>query len=70
MGFATNVFLNLSIYVADILAPTIIGAQLSIPFGILLSSIFLKEKVNFKKWILISWIFREFLFTTDQTVGG
>ena len=53
MGFATNVFLNLSIYVADILAPTIIGAQLSIPFGILLSSIFLKEKVNFKKWILI-----------------
>ena len=53
MGFATNVFLNLSIYVADILAPTIIGAQLSIPFGILLSSIFLKEKVNLKKWILI-----------------
>ena len=35
MGFATNVFLNLSIYVADILAPTIIGAQLSIPFAIL-----------------------------------
>ena len=53
MGFATNVFLNLSIYVADILAPTIIGAQLSIPFGILLSSVFLKEKVSLKKWILI-----------------
>ena len=53
MGFATNVFLNLSIYVADILSPTIIGAQLSIPFGVLLSSIFLKEKVNFKKWIFI-----------------
>ena len=53
MGFATNVFLNLSIYVADILAPTIIGAQLSIPFGVLLSSIVLKEKVNLKKWILI-----------------
>ena len=30
MGFMTNVFLNLSIYVADILAPTIIGSQLSI----------------------------------------
>ena len=53
MGFATNVFLNLSIYEADILSPTIIGAQLSIPFGVLLSSIFLKEKVNFKKWIFI-----------------
>lgn len=53
MGFATNVFLNLSIYVADILSPTIIGAQLSIPFGVLLSSIILKEKVNLKKWILI-----------------
>ena len=53
MGFATNVFLNLSIYVADILSPTIIGAQLSIPFGVLLSSIFLKEKVIYKKWILI-----------------
>jgi len=37
MGFATNVFLNYSIYVADILLPTIIGTQLSIPFGILFS---------------------------------
>ena len=53
MGFATNFFLNLSIYVSDILAPTIIGAQLSIPFAILLSFIFLKEKVSIKKWILI-----------------
>ena len=53
MGFATNVFLNLSIYVADVLSPTIIGSQLSIPFGILLSSIFLKERVVLKKWILI-----------------
>ena len=53
MGFATNVFLNYSIYVADILSPTIIGTQLSIPFGILFSLFFLKEKVSIKKWVLI-----------------
>ena len=53
MGFATNVFLNYSIYVADILSPTIIGTQLSIPFGILFGSLFLNEKVTFKKWTLI-----------------
>ena len=53
MGFATNVFLNYSIYVADILSPTIIGTQLSIPFGILFGSFFLKEKVTIRKWVLI-----------------
>ena len=53
MGFATNVFLNYSIYVADILSPTIIGTQLSIPFGILFGSFFLNEKVTIKKWTLI-----------------
>ena len=57
MGFATNVFLNYSIYVAEILSPTIIGTQLSIPFGILLSSFFLKEKVSNIKWFLIFLIF-------------
>ena len=49
MGFATNVFLNLSIYVADILAPTIIGAQLSIPFGHFIKFNFFKGKSKFKK---------------------
>ena len=44
MGFATNVFLNYSIYVADILSPTIIGTQLSIPFGIVFGSFFFKRK--------------------------
>ena len=57
MGFATNVFLNYSIYEAEILSPTIIGTQLSIPFSILLSSFFLKEKVSNKKWLLIFIIF-------------
>ena len=41
------------IYVANILSPTIIGTQLSIPFGILFSLFFLKEKVSIKKWVLI-----------------
>ena len=57
MGFATNVFLNYSIFVAEILSPTIIGTQLSIPFSILLSSFFLKEKVSTTKWFLIFIIF-------------
>ena len=37
----------------NILAPITIGAQLSIPFGIILSSIFLNEKISYKKWLLI-----------------
>tara|TARA_E500000075_G_scaffold18092_1_gene14798 strand:+ start:865 stop:1722 length:858 start_codon:yes stop_codon:yes gene_type:complete len=62
MGFATNVFLNYSIYVADILSPTIIGTQLSIPFGILFGSFFLKEKVSTKKWALIIICFLGIIF--------
>jgi len=53
MGVGTNFFMNLSIYNANIVSPTIIGSQLAIPFGILLSSIFLKENVSIKKWFFI-----------------
>ena len=53
MGVGTNLFMNLSIYYANVVSPTIIGSQLAIPFGVLLSSIFLKENVSFKKWFLI-----------------
>ena len=52
-GIAVNFFLYFSIHVSSILAPITIGAQLSIPFGIILSSIFLKESISYKKWILI-----------------
>ncbi len=52
-GVAVNMFLYLSINASSILAPITIGAQLSIPFGIILSSIFLNEKISYKKWILI-----------------
>tara|TARA_Y100000741_G_C17966684_1_gene442119 strand:+ start:15 stop:605 length:591 start_codon:yes stop_codon:yes gene_type:complete len=35
------------------MSPLVIGAQLSIPIGIILSSIFIGESINYKKWILI-----------------
>ena len=53
MGFMANFFMTLSLKEAAIVSPIIIGSQLAIPFAILLSSFFLKEKVNYKKWILI-----------------
>ncbi len=53
MGFFVNFFMNLSLNNSDIVSPIIIGSQLAIPFAILLSSFFLKEKVSYKKWILI-----------------
>ena len=52
-GVGVNFFLYYSIYVSSILAPITIGAQLTIPFGIIISSIFLKENISYKKWIFI-----------------
>ena len=54
MGFLANVFMTLSLNEANIVSPIIIGSQLAVPFAILLSSFFLKEKVSIKKWALIS----------------
>ena len=53
MGAGVNMFLYLSLEAASILAPITIGAQLSIPLAIILSSMFLGENISFKKWILI-----------------
>ena len=53
MGAGVNMFLYLSLNASNILAPITIGAQLSIPFAIILSSLFLNESISFKKWILI-----------------
>ena len=53
MGFLVNFFMTLSLNQTSIVSPIIIGSQLAIPFAILLSSIFLKEVVSIKKWILI-----------------
>ena len=48
MGFMANLFMTLSLKEAAIVSPIIIGSQLAIPFAILLSSFFLKEKVSYK----------------------
>ena len=53
MGFMANLFMTLSLNEAAIVSPIIIGSQLAIPFAVLLSSFFLKEKVSLKKWFLI-----------------
>ena len=53
MGAGVNMFLYLSLDTASILAPITIGAQLSIPFAIIISSLFLSENIGFKKWIFI-----------------
>ncbi len=52
MGFMANLFMTLSLKEAAIVSPIIIGSQLAIPFAVLLSSFFLKEKVSLKKWFL------------------
>ena len=53
MGVGVNLFLYLSVNVATILSPIVIGAQLSIPLAIVCSSIFIGESISYKKWILI-----------------
>ena len=53
MGAGVNLFLYLSVNVSNILSPLVIGAQLSVPLGIIFSSIFLGESISYKKWILI-----------------
>ena len=53
MGVGVNLFLYLSVNVSNILSPLVIGAQLSVPLGIIFSSIFLGESISYKKWILI-----------------
>jgi O-acetylserine/cysteine efflux transporter len=58
MGAGVNMFLYLSINAVTLLAPITIGAQLSIPFAILISSLFLKENISWKKW---TFIFLSFL---------
>ena len=53
MGFMANLFMTLSLKEAAIVSPIIIGSQLAIPFAVLLSSFFLREKVSLKKWFFI-----------------
>jgi len=53
MGTSVNLFLYLSVNASNILSPIVIGAQLSIPIAIIISSIFIDENISKKKWTLI-----------------
>ena len=53
MGVLVYVFMTLSLYHSSIISPVIVGSQLSIPFGVLLSGLRLGEKISQKKWVLV-----------------
>ena len=53
MGIGTYVTMYYALEQLSIVAPIIIGAQLSIPFGLILSLVFLKEKISINVWVSI-----------------
>ena len=71
MGTGVFLFMNLALLEATIVSPIIIGAQLSIPFAILISSFFLGEKISYKKWSLVFLAFVGiFLIGYDPNLKG
>ena len=57
MGVCTYAFMYYALSFTSLIAPIVIGAQLAIPFGLILSLIFLKEKISIFKWLLITLAF-------------
>ena len=59
MGVLVYVFMTLSLYHSSIISPVIVGSQLAIPFGVLLSALMLGESIGFKKmdinFLFIFW---------------
>ena len=53
MGVLVYVFMTLSLYHSSMISPVIVGSQLAIPFGVLLSGLMLGEKISQKKWVLV-----------------
>ena len=53
MGVGVTAFTYLSLEESSIVSPVIIGSQLAIPFAIILSTIFLNESINLKKWFFV-----------------
>jgi len=53
MGVGVTMFMYFAIDESDIVSPIIIGAPLAIPFGIIFSSILLKENISYKKWFFV-----------------
>ena len=54
MGVGVYGFVYLAIDFSSLISPIIIGAQLSVPFGLILSKLFLNERISLKKWLLIT----------------
>ena len=57
MGIGVYVTLYFALELSSLVTPIIIGTQLTVPFGLILSFIFLKEKISIKKWFLIMFAF-------------
>ena len=53
MGVMVYVFMTLSLFYSSIISPVIVGSQLAIQFGVLLSALMIGENISLKKWILI-----------------
>ena len=53
MGVCVYGFVYLAIVFSSLISPIIIGSQLTVPFGLILSWFFLGEFIQLKKWFLI-----------------
>ena len=75
MGVGVYGCVYLALDASSLISPIIIGAQLSVPFGLILSNFFLDEKISLKKWFLIFSSFVGIIVVaydprfTDQLIG-
>ena len=53
IGVMVYVFMTLSLFYSSIISPVIVGSQLAIPFGVMLSALMIGENISLKKWFLI-----------------
>ena len=53
MGVMVYVFMNLSLKHSSFISPIIIGAQLAVPFAVLLSAVMIGENISSKKWMFV-----------------
>ena len=49
MGVMVYVFMTLSLFYSSIISPVIVGSQLAIPFGVMLSALMIGENISLKK---------------------
>ena len=70
MGIGVYVTLYFALDISSLVSPIVIGTQLTVPFGLILSFIFLNEKVSIKKWFLIFFAFiGVFILVYDPRIG-